>query len=147
MQHHSREDAIRAKCLDCSCFQPNEVRKCPVKTCALWPCRMGKRSRCIDTNEARHERPGLHEKVDKRSRSRTVQDSRSTVYAMVRQRRIPYVKVGRLVKFDVPMLDAWIRRTRSCRCRLDEARKGEAGGCHSCPRLPSFSNHIGYCRR
>ncbi len=33
-----------------------------------------------------------------------------TVYAMVSQRRIPYVKVGRLVKFDVPMLDAWIRK-------------------------------------
>lgn len=34
----------------------------------------------------------------------------NTVYAMVSQRRIPYVKVGRLVKFDVPMLDAWIRK-------------------------------------
>lgn len=33
-----------------------------------------------------------------------------TVYTMVSQRRIPYVKVGRLVKFDVPMLDAWIQR-------------------------------------
>jgi excisionase family DNA binding protein len=32
-----------------------------------------------------------------------------TVYTMVSQRRIPYVKVGRLVKFDVPMLDAWIK--------------------------------------
>ncbi len=33
-----------------------------------------------------------------------------TVYAMVSQRRIPYVTVGRLVKFDVPMLDAWIQK-------------------------------------
>ncbi len=33
-----------------------------------------------------------------------------TVYTMVSQRRIPYVKVGRLVKFDVPMLDAWIKK-------------------------------------
>lgn len=33
-----------------------------------------------------------------------------TVYTMVSQRRIPYVKVGRLVKFDVPMLDAWIKQ-------------------------------------
>ncbi len=33
-----------------------------------------------------------------------------TVYTMVSQRRIPHVKVGRLVKFDVPMLDAWIQR-------------------------------------
>lgn len=33
-----------------------------------------------------------------------------TIYTMVSQRRIPYVKVGRLVKFDVPMLDAWIQK-------------------------------------
>lgn len=34
-----------------------------------------------------------------------------TVYTMVSQRRIPYVKVGRLVKFDLAMLDAWIRKS------------------------------------
>lgn len=34
---------IRAKCLDCTCQQPLEVRLCPVVTCALWPYRMGKR--------------------------------------------------------------------------------------------------------
>jgi len=33
-----------------------------------------------------------------------------TVYTMVSQRHIPYVKVGRLVKFDLPMMDAWIRK-------------------------------------
>ena len=33
-----------------------------------------------------------------------------TVYTMVSQRRIPYVKVGRLVKFDQAMLDAWIKQ-------------------------------------
>lgn len=33
-----------------------------------------------------------------------------TVYAMVSQRRIPYVKVGRLVKFDMGLLDAWIKQ-------------------------------------
>jgi excisionase family DNA binding protein len=33
-----------------------------------------------------------------------------TVYTMVSQRRIPYVKVGRLVKFDVALLDAWIKK-------------------------------------
>jgi hypothetical protein len=35
--------AMRAKCLDCTCNQPKEVRLCPVTTCALWPYRMGKR--------------------------------------------------------------------------------------------------------
>ncbi len=35
--------AIRSKCLDCSCYQPKEIRLCPVTNCPLWPYRMGKR--------------------------------------------------------------------------------------------------------
>ena len=31
-----------------------------------------------------------------------------TLYTMVSQRRIPYVKVGRLTKFDLRLLDEWI---------------------------------------
>ncbi len=34
--------------------------------------------------------------------------AKATVYTMVSQRRIPYVKVGRLTKFDKGMLDKWI---------------------------------------
>lgn len=33
-----------------------------------------------------------------------------TLYTMVSQRRIPFVKVGRLVKFDLGILDAWIAK-------------------------------------
>ena len=33
-----------------------------------------------------------------------------TLYKMVSQRRIPYVKVGRLTKFDLGLLDAWIKQ-------------------------------------
>ena len=33
--------AIRAKCLDCSCGNSAEVRKCIATNCALWPFRMG----------------------------------------------------------------------------------------------------------
>ena len=33
-----------------------------------------------------------------------------TIYTMVSQKRIPYVKVGRLVKFDEGMLQAWIKQ-------------------------------------
>ena len=33
-----------------------------------------------------------------------------TIYTMVSQRRIPYMKVGRLVKFDVDLLDKWIKQ-------------------------------------
>jgi len=32
-----------------------------------------------------------------------------TLYTMVSQRRVPYVKVGRLVKFNVELLDKWIK--------------------------------------
>ena len=34
--------AMRDKCLDCSCYQPQEVKLCPVQTCELWPFRFGK---------------------------------------------------------------------------------------------------------
>jgi excisionase family DNA binding protein len=34
--------------------------------------------------------------------------SRHTVYTMVSQRRIPFVKLGRLTKFDRYELDRWI---------------------------------------
>lgn len=33
--------AIRAKCLDCCCWQKSEVKLCPVQDCALYPYRMG----------------------------------------------------------------------------------------------------------
>jgi len=33
-----------------------------------------------------------------------------TLYTMVSQRRIPFVKVGRLVKFDLTLVDAWIHK-------------------------------------
>lgn len=33
-----------------------------------------------------------------------------TIYTMVSQRRIPFVKLGRLVKFDLELLDKWIQQ-------------------------------------
>ena len=35
--------AIRAKCMDCTCHQPKEIRLCRIITCPLWPYRMGHR--------------------------------------------------------------------------------------------------------
>lgn len=35
--------AIRAKCLDCCCYQTKEVRLCSVLKCPLYPYRMGHR--------------------------------------------------------------------------------------------------------
>ena len=47
--------------------------------------------------------------------------SKHTVYTMVSQRRIPFVKVGRLTKFDLPTIDAWIRRhsVKPSQCPLE----------------------------
>jgi excisionase family DNA binding protein len=35
--------------------------------------------------------------------------AQTTLYKMVSQRRLPFVKVGRLVKFDKGLLDEWIK--------------------------------------
>jgi hypothetical protein len=34
---------MQRKCLDCCCGSPKEVELCPVKDCALYPYRFGKR--------------------------------------------------------------------------------------------------------
>jgi hypothetical protein len=49
---------IRAKCLDCSCDQPKEVRLCPCFECPLWGYRMGVRpdhKRALEANLAARE--------------------------------------------------------------------------------------------
>lgn len=38
--------AIRAKCLDCCCWQQKEVKLCPITDCPLYPFRMGKNPNC-----------------------------------------------------------------------------------------------------
>lgn len=34
--------AMRAKCMDCTCNQPKEIRLCTMPDCALFPFRMGR---------------------------------------------------------------------------------------------------------
>lgn len=53
--------AIRAKCLDCSCYQPKEVRLCPVTDCSLWPYRMGKRPKSEESMQAESNAGDAHE--------------------------------------------------------------------------------------
>ncbi len=50
--------AIRKKCLDCSYFQPKEVRKCTVIDCPLYPYRFGRRPNktTLDTLKRCHEK-------------------------------------------------------------------------------------------
>ena len=40
--------AIREKCKDCTGHQLQEIRECSIKTCALWPYRMGRRPKHED---------------------------------------------------------------------------------------------------
>lgn len=44
-----------------------------------------------------------------------------TLYTMVSQRRIPFVKMGRLTKFDREELDRWITRQSVKPIRLEGA--------------------------
>ena len=39
----SRQAAIRLHCLDCTCDQPKLIRTCPIKDCALYSYRMGRK--------------------------------------------------------------------------------------------------------
>lgn len=54
-KHLTPIKAIRAHCLDCMAFQPNEVKLCPSEGCALWPYRMGHNPN-IRLSEAERER-------------------------------------------------------------------------------------------
>lgn len=40
--------------------------------------------------------------------SKMLDISVNTAYAMVSQRRIPFVKIGRLTKFDIERIEEWI---------------------------------------
>ena len=50
--------AIRKKRLDCSYFQPKEVRRCTVINCPIYPYRFGRRPNkaTLDTLERFHEK-------------------------------------------------------------------------------------------
>lgn len=39
--------------------------------------------------------------------------SKNTIYSWVSQRRIPFVKCGRLTKFDLKRIDSWIEENSS----------------------------------
>ena len=42
-----RSRAIKAKCLDCCCYNAAEVMKCPCKDCPLWVFRKGSPSKVV----------------------------------------------------------------------------------------------------
>ena len=45
MKRLTKQQAIRVKCLDCSCGSTTEVKECPITRCALWRYRLGKEER------------------------------------------------------------------------------------------------------
>ena len=47
--------ALRAHCLDCSCFDPGEVRQCTVTRCPSWPFRFGRNPWRKPATEAQRE--------------------------------------------------------------------------------------------
>lgn len=61
--------AIRAKCLDCCCFQPVEVEKCPAKRCPIWPFRFGKNPYRTKREVTDAMREALQKAWDARSRA------------------------------------------------------------------------------
>lgn len=67
--------AIRAKCMDCCCYQRNEVAACPCTNCPLWPYRFGKRP-VIEGQEKKkknltdEQRAKLSEKMKKMQEAR-----------------------------------------------------------------------------
>lgn len=48
--------AIRVKCLECSEGSANEVKLCPIETCALYPFRFGKNPNIKLTGEQKERR-------------------------------------------------------------------------------------------
>ena len=44
----------------------------------------------------------------------------STLYSWVSQRKIPFVKCGRLTKFDLPNIDIWIERNTVKPVEIDD---------------------------
>lgn len=41
-ENKSMKDAILLKCLDCCCYQYNEIKACTITNCPLYPFRNGK---------------------------------------------------------------------------------------------------------
>jgi len=50
----------------------------------------------------------LRRLINVRELSEYLDLSVNTIYCLVSQRRIPFVKVGRLTKFDLQKIDQWI---------------------------------------
>ena len=55
--------AIRAKCLDCSCYQISEVRLCEAVKCPLWPFRAGRHPWIVEAQKTRRSDGGFEQET------------------------------------------------------------------------------------
>lgn len=53
----SMKAAIKLKCLDCTCFQPTEIRECAIKECSLWAFRPYKNKVQTEVTESGTDNP------------------------------------------------------------------------------------------
>jgi len=51
--------AIRLKCLDCSCENAAEVKRCHIEDCALWSFRMGRNPHRVGVGNRTPVRTGV----------------------------------------------------------------------------------------
>ena len=54
--------------------------------------------------------PPMGQLIDVQGLARYLAVAPDTVYTMVSQRRIPFVKVGRLLRFDLKTINDWIAK-------------------------------------
>lgn len=63
--------AIRAKCLDCCCNNPNEVRLCPCADCSLYPFRLGHNPNIKRRERTPEEQAKINEQMAKLRQKKT----------------------------------------------------------------------------
>jgi len=51
-----------------------------------------------------------------------------TVYSWVAQRRLPFLKVGRLLRFDACAIDAWLREQCERDVRVEDTPRSRVNG-------------------
>lgn len=67
--------AIRAHCLDCCCGSSEEVKKCPVDYCPLYPFRFGKNPYRAKRELTEEQRAAASERMKKLNASKIGSDT------------------------------------------------------------------------
>ena len=62
--------AVKAKCLQCCCGSPKEVKNCPCIDCALYPYRLGKNPYRKSREYTEEEKEKLKERAKKARESK-----------------------------------------------------------------------------